>query len=186
MLLAAVAACAGSPQSPSPTTSTSGRSTESATPTATGGPEHPIGVIAVGHSGTTGYMSDPKSPGIDTEANSWATGTKPAVHSIYQRLIEARPETAGHVANASSDGAESDRLPDQATQGLTRMPYPTLLIVQIVPLGCTTRPRSPDLAVAQGRTGPIRPASHRRLSSAVDTVSDRRASVSQDASMSVR
>jgi lysophospholipase L1-like esterase len=132
MLLAAVAACAASPQSPSPTTLTGGRSTESATPTATGSPEHPIGVIAVGHSGMTGYMSDPKSPGTDTEANSWATGTNPAVHSIYQRLVAARPETAGHVANAASDGAESDRLPDQATQGLTRVPYPALLIVQIV------------------------------------------------------
>ena len=80
----------------------------------------------------TGYMSDPKSPGTDAEANSWATGTNPAVHSIYQRLVAVRPETAGHVANAASDGAESDRLPDQVTQGLTRVPYPALLIVQVV------------------------------------------------------
>lgn len=132
MLLAAVTACAGNPQSPSSTTSTTVRSTASATPTATGSPDHPIGVIALGHSGMTGFMSDPKSPGTDIVANSWATGTNPAVHSIYQRLVEARPETAGHVANAASDGAESELLPDQATEGLTRVPYPALLIVQIV------------------------------------------------------
>lgn len=132
MLLAAVAACAGSPPSPSPTTSTGGRSTASATPTGTGSPNHPIGIVAVGHSGVTGLMSDPKSPGTDTEANSWATGTNPAVHSIYQRLVEVRPETASHVANTASDGAGFGRLPDQATEGLTRVPYPALLIVQIV------------------------------------------------------
>jgi hypothetical protein len=132
MLLAAVTACAGSPHSPPPTTSTGGRSTESATATATGSPEHPIGVVAVGHSGMTGYMSGPRSPGTDTEANSWATGTNPAVRSIYQRLVEVRPETAGHVANAASDGAASDRLPDQATEGLTRVPHPALLLVQIL------------------------------------------------------
>jgi hypothetical protein len=74
----------------------------------------------------------PEEPRTDTEANSWATGTNPAVNSIYQRLVEARPETAGHVANTASDGAESDRLPDQATEGLSRVPYAALLVVQLV------------------------------------------------------
>jgi lysophospholipase L1-like esterase len=131
-LVVATAACSGNAKTSGHTTSPTGQSTANTTATATGSPDHPIGVIAVGHSWMTGYMSDPKSPGTDTVANSWATGTNPAVHSIYQRLVEARPETAAHVANVASDGAESGGLPDQAAEGLTEVPYPALLIVQIV------------------------------------------------------
>jgi lysophospholipase L1-like esterase len=129
VLLATIAACTGDAKAPAaPTSSTS----HSAASTAIGSPNRPIGVIGIGHSWMTGYMSDPKSPGTDTEANSWATGTNPGVHSIYLRLVEAMPETAGNVVNAAHDGATSDLLPDQASEGLARVPYPALVIVQIV------------------------------------------------------
>jgi lysophospholipase L1-like esterase len=98
----------------------------------TGSPDRPVGVIAVGHSGMTGYGSDPSSPGTDTLANSWATGTNPAVHSIYLRMVKARPETAGHVINAARDGAKADQLPAMAAEALTRVPHPALALVQIL------------------------------------------------------
>lgn len=66
--------------------------------------QSPVGVIAVGHSGLTGEGSDPDRPGQDAMENSWATGDAPAVNSIYQRLVAARPATKGHVANMAVGG----------------------------------------------------------------------------------
>ena len=80
----------------------------------------------------TGYGSDPTSPGTDTRANSWATGTNPAVHSVYLRLVAARPETAGHVVNTARDGAKADQLTAMATEALARVPHPALALVQII------------------------------------------------------
>ncbi len=45
----------------------------------------------IGHSGATGYDSDPTRPGVDVTANSWATGTNPSVDS------EETPRPAGFV-----------------------------------------------------------------------------------------
>ena len=137
-LLAAVVACGGDAKSPSTATSPIGHSTASSAPpatataTATGRPDHPIGVMAIGHSGLTGFQSDPKSPATNTAANSWATGSNPAVRSVYQRLLEARPETSGNVVNSARNAVTAERLVDQATAGLARLPYPALVLVQIV------------------------------------------------------
>ena len=133
-LLAAVVACAGDATTPSAGTSSTSQSPGSVAPpaTATGRPDHPIGVMAIGHSWMTGFQSDPTSPATDNAANSWATGSNPAVRSIYQRLLEARPETSGNVVNSARDAATSERLVEQATAGLSRLPYPALVIVQIV------------------------------------------------------
>ncbi len=58
----------------------------SATPTPAG-----RGVVVIGHSGATGMNSDPAHPGGNAPENSWATGTNPAVNSIYQRLAAQDP-----------------------------------------------------------------------------------------------
>jgi len=92
----------------------------------------PVGVIAIGHSGLTGENSDPKNPGQVALENSWATGTSPQVNSIYRRLVAARPETAGHVANTAEGGAPASTLATQAQRALKTVPAPALVVVQTI------------------------------------------------------
>ena len=95
-------------------------------------PVHPVGVVAIGHSGMTGFHSDPAAPDEDALPNSWATGTNPAVDSIYARLLRAVPETADHVANLARDGAKAELMPYQAQDALRVVPVPRLALVQIM------------------------------------------------------
>lgn len=93
---------------------------------------HPVGVVAIGHSGLTGFRSDPATPEENAFANSWATGTNPVVDSIYARLVRAIPETADHVANLARNGAQADLLPYQAQDALRLVPRPRLALVEIM------------------------------------------------------
>jgi hypothetical protein len=95
-------------------------------------PEHPAGVIALGHSGMTGFQSDPAKPGQDVVANSWATGTNPVVNSVYQRLVAARPATAGLVANVARNGEKADGLEFQVPAALAQVPTPALALFMIM------------------------------------------------------
>lgn len=90
------------------------------------------GLIAIGHSGLTGENSDPARPGQEVRANSWATGTNPAVNSIYQRIVALRPQAADPVANTAQAGATAARLADQARQALASVPRPALAIIQTI------------------------------------------------------
>lgn len=94
--------------------------------------EAPAGVLAIGHSGLTGESSDPARIGQDAPENSWATGTAVEVDSVYQRLVAARPETEGHVANFARGGARAFALTGQAASGLDKLPNPALVIVQTI------------------------------------------------------
>jgi hypothetical protein len=100
--------------------------------TSTPDPAHPVGVVAIGHSGMTGFRSDPAAPEENAFANSWATGTNPAVDSVYARLVRAAPETADHVANLARNGAQADLLPYMANDALRLVPAPRLALVQIM------------------------------------------------------
>jgi len=91
-----------------------------------------VGVIAIGHSGMTGFSSGPNGRGSDAPENSWATGTAPEVNSVYQRLVAVRPETAGHVANLAKDGATATALADQARAALLEVPTPELVLIQTI------------------------------------------------------
>jgi hypothetical protein len=94
--------------------------------------ERPLGLVAIGHSFLTGYDSNLPEHFSDAPENSWATGTNPKVHSIYQRLITAEPQIAGHVANLAEDGATADALEIQAMEALKVVPRPQLVIVQTI------------------------------------------------------
>lgn len=94
---------------------------------------HPLrGIIALGHSALTGENSDPQGPGQPAPQNSWATGTNPAVDSIYQRLAAVDPTTRGHAVNAAAGGAPAASLALQATQALRVVPNPRLVIIEII------------------------------------------------------
>ena len=100
--------------------------------TSTGDPAHPVGVVAIGHSGLTGFRSDPANPEDNAFANSWATGTNPVVDSVFARLRRALPETGDHVANTARNGARADALTYQAQDALRIVPTPRLALVQIM------------------------------------------------------
>ena len=103
-----------------------------ASPQATAAGGSPVGVIALGHSGLTGYASDPNRPEGDARENSWATGTSPEVNSVYRRLVAVRPENEGHVANLAEDGSGAGRLVTQAQEALRQVPAPALVIIQTI------------------------------------------------------
>jgi hypothetical protein len=80
----------------------------------------------------TGFQSDPASPGENVVANSWATGSNPAVRSIYQRMVGAIPATADHVINVSRNGEKADGLEFQVDAALAKVPTPRLAVIQIM------------------------------------------------------
>jgi hypothetical protein len=89
------------------------------------------GLVAIGHSGLTGYLSDLNAGG-DARQNSWATGTNPAVDSIYQRLVAALPGDQGQVANTAVDGSNADALEPEAVNALQTVAHPRLVIIQTI------------------------------------------------------
>jgi len=92
--------------------------------------EHPVGIIAIGHSGLTGEGTGSLYEPVP--ANSWATGGTRVVNSIYLRMVAVLPETEGHVANTAVGGAPAALLPSQAEQALLRVPVPALAIVSTI------------------------------------------------------
>lgn len=124
VLMAGVALC---------TSCGSGSSSEEAgaTPPPSGSP-YPSSIVAIGHSGLTGFDSDPDHPDLDALANSWATGTNPAVDSVYQRVLAENPAMKDHVDNFAIDGSGVDSLLDQEGQAAQVTPAPELVIVQSI------------------------------------------------------
>ena len=104
--------------------------TATTSPIPSGDLAHPVGIIAIGHSGLTGEGAGATSQPV--QADSWATGTDPDVDSVYMRMLAALPETARHVANTAAGGAPASALSIQARAALADVPAPALAIVQTV------------------------------------------------------
>ena len=92
----------------------------------------PSAMIVLGHSGATGYDSDPAHPGEDAKTNSWATGTNPRVDSVYLRALAQSPALKNNVTNFAISGSDVDDLPDQVGQAVRQGPLPDLVIIQSV------------------------------------------------------
>ena len=136
-LVLLVTACGGAQPSPPgptsvaqtlPVTTPATTAQPTATPMPTADVAHPVGIIAIGHSGLTGEGT--AGAGEDDKTKSWATGTSPDVDSVYSRLVAALPETAGHVDNMARGGAVASALAAQATSALAIVPAPLLAIIQ--------------------------------------------------------
>ena len=91
----------------------------------------------IGHSGATGDDSDAgtveassRQNAADGRENSWATGTNPAVDSIYMRLAAKSPEYAGHQFNLAADGATVTDMIAQADYLPQVQPAPAVVFVQ--------------------------------------------------------
>jgi len=116
-----------SPSDRPATTATAATSTVAEQP-----PRLPSSMVAIGHSGMTGYNSDPAHPDRDARENSWATGTNPDVDSIYQRLLALNPAIKDHKFNLARDGSDADDLISQAAAAIRIDPPPELVLIQSV------------------------------------------------------
>ena len=94
--------------------------------------KYPNSIVVLGHSGATGYDSDPKAPETDATQNSWATGDNPEIRSIYLRLLALNPAVRGHNTNLAVDGTGVGELAGQADQALATKPLPELFLIQSV------------------------------------------------------
>jgi hypothetical protein len=104
--------------------------TASSAPNASG--KYPNSIVVLGHSGATGYDSDPSSPSTDAPQNSWATGDNPAVNSIYLRLLAVNPAIEGHATNVAESGSQVAALSGQIDEALATTPPPELFLIQSV------------------------------------------------------
>jgi lysophospholipase L1-like esterase len=130
----AATSCSASPgsstvASPSGESSATQSSSTSAAPLSS---KYPNSIVVLGHSGTTGYNSDPDAPGTNALSNSWATGDNPAVNSIYTRLLALNPAVAGHGINVGVNGSAVADLDSQIGRALAVEPSPDLVMVQLV------------------------------------------------------
>jgi hypothetical protein len=86
----------------------------------------------LGHSGATGENSDPSRPGKEVRANSWATGTNPAVNSVYLRILAENPKIEGHNVNLAHGSATVQDLVVMSKQVVAMTPKPELVLIQIM------------------------------------------------------
>ena len=76
--------------------------------------------------------SDPSRPGIEVRENSWATGTNPAVDSVYTRIVAETSAFKGHNTNLSQEGATLRDLVSQAELVGPLLPRADLVLIQIM------------------------------------------------------
>ena len=94
--------------------------------------KYPNSIVVLGHSGATGYDSDPKAPETDATQNSWAIGDNPEIRSIDLRLLALNPAVRGHNTNLAVDGTGVGELAGQADKALATKPLPELFLIQSV------------------------------------------------------
>lgn len=81
---------------------------------------------AAGHPNAIALLGD-SGAGV----NSWATGTNPAVNSVYLRILARNPSIGGHNTDLTRAGANADALAEQAERAVELVPKPELFVVQI-------------------------------------------------------
>lgn len=98
----------------------------------TAAPSYPNSIVAIGHSGLTGYDSDrPRDP-ARWRHNSWGTGDNPAVNSVYSRVLAKNPAVKGSNVNLAINGSDVASLLLQARKAISLKPTPELFLVQSV------------------------------------------------------
>ena len=114
-----------------------------AVPLAAGAPRHaatyPNSIAVLGTATANGWQTDPAHSFQTAPENSWATGTNPAVDSIYSRLLALNPAIKGHNINLSvsdnaldSAGHELDDFDREVQQALRQGVKPGLVLVQVI------------------------------------------------------
>lgn len=88
--------------------------------TASAAPTYPSSIDALGGSFTRGFNTDCPDAWTDCPDNSWATGTNPAVDSIYRRLLALNPGLRDNNANDAESGSTMADLDGQAQSAVRR------------------------------------------------------------------
>jgi hypothetical protein len=94
--------------------------------------KYPSSIAVLGHSGATGFDSDPSRRGQDAPQNSWATGTNPAVNSIYRRILARNPAIKSHSYDFAVSGSDVNDLLPQAREAVSLPSKPGLILIQTV------------------------------------------------------
>src|SRR3954471_724791 len=89
----------------------------------------PPGSMAATGDSITRAFNTGSLPLLDAPANSWATGTSPAVNSHYNRLLALNPAIAGRAFNDAVTGADMADLNGQVQRAVAqRVEYVTVLM----------------------------------------------------------
>ena len=88
----------------------------------------PASLAVLGHSQATGENTEPYDG--DTKNNTWASGTNPAVNSVYQRIVAKNPDSDGKVFNYAQPSATIWAIGLQAEEAATQ--HPDLVLVQTI------------------------------------------------------
>jgi hypothetical protein len=98
---------------------------------------YPNSMVVLGTSTAAGWGADAAHPFRAAPNDSWATGTNPAVQSIYSRILALNPAIKGHNVNVVGGGSapegaghELDDLFTQVQQVLQLKAKPELVLVQ--------------------------------------------------------
>jgi hypothetical protein len=100
---------------------------------------YPSSIAVLGTPTAAGWGADSAHPFRNTPEDSWATGTNPAVRSIYSRLLALNPAVKRHNANLTSGesapeaaGHELDSFAAQVQKALQLRVKPELVLVQVI------------------------------------------------------
>jgi hypothetical protein len=66
---------------------------------------YPSSMVVLGTSTAAGWGADAAHPFRAAPEDSWATGTNPAVQSIYSRILAMNPTIKGHNVNLVGGGS---------------------------------------------------------------------------------
>lgn len=90
---------------------------------------YPASIASSGDSITRAFNSDTSNPLQDVPANSWATGSNPAVNSHYLRILSANPSISGKSYNFAQSGTKMSALQNQLASAAAQQPeYLTILM----------------------------------------------------------
>lgn len=107
---------------------------------------YPSSMVVLGDSAAIGENSDPNRPGVIVHANSWATGTNPAVNSLYRRLLAHNPSIRGHNVNLAEPGGTVTMMVREAHEALLLRPKPDLIVIQVMDNDMVCPAAASDLA----------------------------------------
>lgn len=100
---------------------------------------YPRSIAVLGTATANGWGAEAAHPFANAPQDSWATGTNPAVRSIYSRLLALNPAIRGHAftfayADGAPDGAgkELDGFAHAVSDTLQLKVKPELVLVQVI------------------------------------------------------
>ena len=96
-----------------------------------GAAAYPNTIVVLGDGGAAGHASNPAHTFQDAPENSWATGTNPAVDSVYSRILALNPAARGHSVNLARDDLSTASFTAQMHRAIALNPKPDLVIIEL-------------------------------------------------------